>query len=101
MAPRRSPRAEPTRAARRASTRRWAPCRFCAASALVVGEVAAVLAAVEHVLHEGGDARRVGTAGALELALAGRHCLRADRSRGGWLDLGGHSDFVIHDATAP
>jgi hypothetical protein len=38
-------------------------------------ETAAVLAAMEHVLHERGDARCVGAAGALELAGASRHGL--------------------------
>ncbi len=52
---------------------RPAPYRFCAAFAQC--EVAAVLAAVEHVLHERGDARRVGAAHALELASAGGDCL--------------------------
>jgi hypothetical protein len=38
-------------------------------------QVAGVRAAVEHVLHERGDARRVGAAGALELAGSGGRCL--------------------------
>jgi hypothetical protein len=41
----------------------------------VVGEVAAVVAAVEHVLHKRGDARRVGAAVSLELTVARRRCL--------------------------
>jgi hypothetical protein len=38
-------------------------------------QAAAVLAAMEHVLHECRDAGCVGAAGALELAGASRHCL--------------------------
>src|SRR5512133_3674325 len=98
MASRQAPRAEPMRAARRASTR---PCRRTGFVERSLVELAGVLAAMEHVLHERSDAGRVGTAGPLELPGTGSRRLWAHRCCGRCLDLVGHGDFVMHDARAP
>src|SRR3954464_3192986 len=77
MASRQAPRAEPTRVARRASTRMWRRTGFVRRSLV---QVAGVRPAMEHVLHERGDACRVGAPGAVRRDAAARRVRPSSRA---------------------